>query len=110
MGGNVSASHVSSVLRKAGYPKASEQTDNGYPESGFVVQVSAAGNLGAIVAYQDYDHEDDYSDKTTEIIARICEEAFDAYADTLRKAGYEVENWFRYDGVRLGLFVTGRRS
>jgi hypothetical protein len=109
MGGNVSASHVSSVLRKAGYPKASEPRKE-CPESGFYVETNDVENLGrtVIVGYQDYDYENDYSNRARDAITRICEEAFDAYAETLRKASYETENWLRYDGVRLSLFVTER--
>lgn len=107
---NVSAAHVSATLAKAGYPRASEPADM---ESGFVVQMenaSWAGGQVVTVRQQVYEYENDYSDRAHEIVGRICEEAFDRYTGTLRQHGYVVEDWIRYDGVRLGLFVTGREA
>lgn len=104
---SVSAAHVSATLAKAGYPRASEPADM---ESGFVVSVGPVENLGqtVIVAYQDYEYDGDDSNRAGEIVARICGEAFDGYTATLRQHGYIVEDWLRYDGVRLGLFVVSR--
>jgi len=103
----VSAAHVSATLAKAGHPRASEPGDM---ESGFVVSVGPVENLGqtVIVGYQDYQYEGRYEDWCVKEVGRICEEAFDGYTATLRQHGYVVEDWVRYDGVRLGLFVTGR--
>ena len=75
-----------------------------------IEDASWAGGRLVTVRYGDYDHEGDYSNATGEIIRRICEEAFDGYTGTLRQSGYVVEDWMRYDGVRLGLFVTGREA
>lgn len=106
--GGVSAAHVSAALGKAGHQRSSEPRGR---VSGFVVRVGGAGGRRVvIVAYQDYDHEGDYGNRARELVGRIAGEAFDGYANTLREAGYETENWLRYDGERLGLFVTGRRS
>ena len=111
---NVSAAHVSATLAKAGYPRASEpnQTDSGYGESGFFVHVEPVENLGptVIVSRQVYEHVDNYSDWAREAVRGIVEEALDGYTGTLRQSGYVVEDWRRYDGVRLGLFVTGREG
>jgi hypothetical protein len=104
----VSAAHVSAVLAKAGHERASEPGDR---QSGFYVKIERVEGLGrtVIVAYQYYGHEGDYSNETYERVSLIVSEAHDRYAATLRDAGYETENWLRYDEVRLGLFVTGRR-
>ena len=105
----VSAAHVSATLAKAGHPRATEPCDY---VSGFVVSVGDVDDLGStvVVSYQDYMYDGDYSNRAHEIVGRICEEAFDGYTGTLRQAGYVVEDWRRYDGVRLGLFVTGREG
>jgi hypothetical protein len=109
---SVSAAHVSATLAKAGYPRTVDpgQTDSGYGESGFFVQIESVENLGptVIVCQQVYEHAGDYSDWATEAVRGIVEEALDGYTGTLRQHGYIVEDWMRYDGVRLGLFVTGR--
>lgn len=111
---SVSAAHVSAVLAKAGWPRwtAANETGSGYAESGFAVRIGGVENLGqtVIVAYQDENYADDYSHAAREIVSQTCEEAFDGYTQVLRQHGYVVENWMRYDGVRLGLFVTGREG
>jgi hypothetical protein len=112
--GNVSAAHVSATLAKAGYPRAVEpsRTDSGIGDSGFVVSVGDVETLGptVIVGYQDYQYGDRYEDWCVKEVARRCGEAFDGYTQVLHQHGYTVENWMRYDGVRLGLFVTGREG
>jgi hypothetical protein len=104
----LSASHVSAVLARA----HSRADPVSLAEiSGFVVTAPVRADDGTWVVpvgYQDYDHEGDYSDAAGEAISREADAAFDAYAVTLRDAGYVVENWIKYDGSRLGLFVTGR--
>lgn len=112
--GNVSAAHVSATLAKAGYPRAVEpsRTDSGIGESGFSVYVGAVENLGqtVIISCTDYQYGDRYEDWCVQEVHRRCGEAFDGYTGVLRQHGYTVENWMRYDGVRLGLFVTGREG
>jgi hypothetical protein len=104
----ISAAHVSAVLRTAGHPRAGEE--NVAEISGFYVAIESAswqsGGQVVTVQYQDYDYGD--SNEEQEALAPVIETAFDAYAATLRGAGYVTEDWTRYDGVRLGLFVTGR--
>ena len=63
-----------------------------------------------IVSQQVYEYENNYSDWAREAVSGIVKEALDRYTGTLRENGYVVEDWLRYDGVRLGLFVTGRES
>lgn len=100
----ISAAHVSAVLGKR-HPRASEPAG---ARSGFVVSIDPVRNLGSTVTvrYQDYDYGLSYAEQA---LAPVIERAFDEYADTLRRAGYVTEDWMRYDGVRLGLFVTGKR-
>ncbi len=107
--GNVSAAHVSKTLHDAGYPRADDR--DGVGVSGFAVIIEPyKDGLGIVtVRYQDYDYEHCQGNAAYELVARICEEAFGNYTRALRAAGYTVENWKRYDGIRLGLFVTGRR-
>ena len=111
---NVSAAHVSATLAKAGYPRATEpnQTDSGYGDSGFFVHVEPVENLGptVVVSQQVYEYAGDYSNRAREAVYGIVKEALDGYTGTLRQHGYVVEDWLRYDGVRLGLFVTGREG
>lgn len=111
---NVSAAHISATLAKAGYPRwtAAAETDSGYAESGFYVRVDRVENLGptVIVAYGDEDYVGQYGNEVYRTVARIVEKALDGYTRVLRQHGYTVENWMRYDGVRLGLFVTGREG
>jgi hypothetical protein len=106
----ISVAHVSSTLRKACHPRADEV--HVAEVSGFWVGIEPAswapGGQITTVGYQDYDYDGDYSNRAQEVVGRIVEDALDAYAATLRKAGYVTEDWVRYDGVRLGLFVTGR--
>ena len=102
----VSAAHVSATLAKAGYPRATEPGDY---VSGFAVTVDAL-NSAVVVSYQDYMYDGDYSNRAREIVGRICEEAFNGYTATLRQHGYVVEDWLRYDGVRLGLFVVSKEG
>jgi hypothetical protein len=104
----ISAAHVSSVLRKAGHPRAD---DVDLAEiSGFYVAIEPAawqpGGQVVTVGYQDYNYG--LSNEEQEAVTRIVYAALDSYADTLRLAGYVTEDWLRYDEVRLGLFVTGR--
>jgi hypothetical protein len=114
--GHVSAAHVSKILSNAGFPRADEVRLGEI--SGFVVSMEPCegwdgaprGTQVVTVGYQDYDHLGDYSDRARSAAARICKEAFDGYATTLRRAGYTVEDWLRYDNVRLGLFVTGKEG
>jgi hypothetical protein len=103
----ISAAHVSATLAKAGHLRASEPDER---ESGFVVSIGGVENLGptVIVAYQDYDYG--FTNAEQEAAAPVIKAAFDGYAATLHNARYTVEDWMRYDGVRLGLFVTGRQS
>jgi hypothetical protein len=113
---SVSAAHVSATLAKAGHPRATEpyQSDSGCGDSGFFVQIENAswadGGQVVTVGQQVYEYEGDYSDRVAEIVGRIVEEALDRYTGTLLQHGYVVEDWMRYDGVRLGLFVTGREA
>lgn len=104
----ISAAHVSSVLRQAGHPRAD---DLDLAEiSGFYVAIEPAswlpGGQVVTVGYQDYNYG--LSNEEQEAVTCIVEAALDGYAATLRGAGYVIENWLRYDEVRLGLFVTGR--
>jgi hypothetical protein len=62
-----------------------------------------AGLLVVTVGYQDYDHENGYSDRTREHMIRVTRAAF---ARHLRRAGYVAEPWMRYDNVQPGLFIT----
>jgi hypothetical protein len=104
----ISAAHVSSVLRKAGHPRADDVDLAG--RSGFYVATEPAswqpGGRVVTVGYQDYDYG--LSNEEQEAVTRIVCAALDAYAATLRSAGYVTEDWLRYDEIRLGLFVTGR--
>jgi hypothetical protein len=105
----LSAAHISATLRKEGHSRADRISVA--EVSGFVVNAPVrvdSGHWVVPVGYQDYDHEGDYSNATRELVTRIAQTALDAYAATLRDAGYIVENWIKYDGTRLGLFVTGR--
>jgi hypothetical protein len=77
--------------------------------SGFWVDVLPAswapGGEVVVAGYQDYDHG--LSNAEQEAAAPVIDAAQEAYAATLRESGYVVEDWLRYDGVRLGLFVMG---
>lgn len=101
----ISAAHVSAVLR-AQYPRASDERGQ---VSGFYVEIKGVENLGptVIVGYQDYDYG--LSDAEQKRAAPVIRGMVDSYAATLARAGYTVEDWLRYDGVRLGLFVTGKK-
>ena len=59
-----------------------------------------------MTGYQDYDYG--LSNAEQEAASVVVEAAQDAYAATLREAGYVIEDWLRYDWARLGLFVMGR--
>lgn len=105
----LSSAHVSATLDRAGHDRADPVSVA--EVSGFVVTAperTDAGRWVVPVGYQDYDFEGVRSNAAQEAVDRIVEAAFDAYAVTLRNAGYVVEDWMKYDGTRLGLFVTGR--
>src|ERR1035441_7815479 len=77
----------------------------GHPPHGYR-RSRRAGLLVVTVGYQDYDHENDYSDRTREHMIRVTRAAFAWYARHLRRAGYVAEPWMRYDNVQPGLFIT----
>jgi hypothetical protein len=105
----ISAAHVSSVLYKAGHERADRPSSEA-EVSGFWVCVESCswgpGGQIVTVGYQDYDYG--LSDAEQEALSHVVREAVDGYAATLREAGYVIEDWLRYDEVRLGLFVMGR--
>ena len=98
---------VSAVLSNAGHDVADEV--DVAEVSGFWVDLLPAswapGGEVVVAGYQDYDHG--LSNAEQEAASVVCQAAQDAYAATLREAGYVIEDWLRYDGVRLGLFVMG---
>jgi hypothetical protein len=101
----LTAADVSAVLRNAGHAVADEV--DVAEVSGFWVDTVPAswapGGEVVVAGYQDYDHG--LSNAEQEAAAPIIYAAQDAYAATLRESGYVVEDWLRYDGARLGLFV-----
>ena len=103
----ISAANVSATLSSAGHDIADEV--DVAEVSGFWVDLVPAdwapGGEVVVAGYQDYDHG--LSNAEQEAASVVCQAAQDAYAATLREAGYVIEDWLRYDGVRLGLFVMG---
>jgi hypothetical protein len=103
----ISAADVSATLSNAGHDIADEV--DVAEVSGFWVDLLPAswapGGQVVVAGYQDYDHG--LSNAEQEAASAVCQAAQDAYAATLREAGYVIEDWLRYDGVRLGLFVMG---
>jgi hypothetical protein len=104
----ISADDVSAALTSAGHDIADEV--DVAEVSGFWVDTVPAswapGGEVVVTGYQDYDHG--LSNAEQEAASVVINAAQDAYAATLREAGYVIEDWVRYDGVRLGLFVMGR--
>lgn len=96
---------VSATLRNAGHEPADEV--DVAEVSGFWVDVEIAswapGGQVVVVGYQDYDHGDSNAEQAAAF--PVIQAAQDGYAATLREAGYVIQDWLRYDGVRLGLFV-----
>ena len=103
----ISTDDVSAALRDAGHDAADEV--NVAEVSGYWVDIVPAswapGGQIVVAGYQDYAYG--LSNAEQEAAAPVVYAAQDAYAATLREAGYVIEDWLRYDGVRLGLFVMG---
>lgn len=107
MTAELTAQAVAEALYEAGHPPADEV--DVAEVSGYWVDVEPAswGSGGQVitVGYQDYDYG--LSNSEQEAAAPVIQAAQDGYAATLRQVGYVIEDWLRYDGVRLGLFVAG---
>ena len=107
MSAELTAEAVAKALYEAGHLPADEVEVA--EVSGYWVAVEPAswapGGQVITVGYEDYDYG--LSNSELEAAAPVIRAAQEAYAATLRENGYVIEDWLRYDGVRLGLFVTG---